>query len=80
MQPLLAGIMTLAACFVPRKAPTKFVLITRSKSDLLLSTMLGLKSSIIPVLLSMISSFPYLETAVFTAFSTSFSILTSQWT
>ncbi|BAU02529.1 hypothetical protein VIGAN_11207700 [Vigna angularis var. angularis] len=78
MLPFLAGIITLAACFVPKNGPIRFTLTTRSNSATSLSRMLGFSLSIVAALFTIMSSFPYLDTAMFTAFSTSFSLDTSQ--
>ncbi|BAT90362.1 hypothetical protein VIGAN_06159400 [Vigna angularis var. angularis] len=67
MLPRREGAITLAACFIPRKTPTKLTLITSWKSDILLCIMLGFHTPMIPALLCMMSSFPNLETAVSTA-------------
>nr|AFK41992.1 unknown [Medicago truncatula] len=80
MLPRRAGIITLDACFVPRKTPTKLTLITSSNSDNLYSSIFVLFAPTMPALLNMMSSLPYMEIVVFTAFSMSFSFVTSQWT
>ena len=67
-------------CLVPRKAPTRLTLATCSKSAWVFSRMLNLASPTIPALLYIMSSLPYMETAWLTAFSTSISLVTSQWT
>ncbi|OIT37089.1 momilactone a synthase [Nicotiana attenuata] len=53
---------------------------TFSNSDFSLSRMLDFTAPIIPALLYMMSSLPYLSTAMFTAFSRSSSFVTSQCT
>nr|KYP68696.1 hypothetical protein KK1_022335 [Cajanus cajan] len=80
MLPLRAGTITRAACFVPRNTPTRLMFITASNSDFVLSRMLALIGPLMPALFTMMSSLPCSETAAFTAFSTSFSFVTSQWT
>ncbi|KVH97694.1 hypothetical protein Ccrd_000198, partial [Cynara cardunculus var. scolymus] len=80
MLPLHFGIITRAACLVPKNTPIRLTLITRSKSALSLSKMLSFGSSTIPALLTMISNFPCLATVVLMAFSTSDSRVMSQYT
>ncbi|KVH97691.1 hypothetical protein Ccrd_000196, partial [Cynara cardunculus var. scolymus] len=80
MLPLHFGIIIRAACLVPKNTPVRLTPITRSKSILSLSKMLSFASSIIPALLTMMSSCPCLAIVVLIAFSTSDSRVTSQWT
>uniref|UniRef100_A0A6N2LKS7 Uncharacterized protein n=1 Tax=Salix viminalis TaxID=40686 RepID=A0A6N2LKS7_SALVM len=59
MLPRRAGIITRAACLVPKNAPTRLTPTTFSNSALSLSSMFGFGVfSIIPALLNMMSSFP----------------------
>uniref|UniRef100_M1D4B0 Short chain alcohol dehydrogenase n=1 Tax=Solanum tuberosum TaxID=4113 RepID=M1D4B0_SOLTU len=53
---------------------------TFSKSDFSFSRILDLTAPIIPALLYMMSSLPYLSTTMFTTFSRSSSFVTSQCT
>ncbi|KVH97693.1 hypothetical protein Ccrd_000195 [Cynara cardunculus var. scolymus] len=71
MLPLHLGIITRAACLVPKKTPVRLTLTTRSKSVLSLSKMLSFGPSTIPALLTMMSSCPCLAMVVLIAFSTS---------
>ncbi|TYG84397.1 hypothetical protein ES288_D01G246900v1 [Gossypium darwinii] len=79
MQPFLNRTMTLAAYLAPKKPPNTLTSNTLLKSLAACVTLTSLSPGM-PALLNMISSFPYLDTAKFTAFWTSDSHVTSQWT
>nr|GMC84396.1 hypothetical protein C4D60_Mb02t03040 [Ipomoea batatas] len=78
--PFLAGIMTRAACFAHRKAPNTLASNTCLKLSWLELRIDSPPFPETPALLNMMSSFLCLDTAAFTAFSTSASRLTSQCT
>uniref|UniRef100_J3LU13 Uncharacterized protein n=1 Tax=Oryza brachyantha TaxID=4533 RepID=J3LU13_ORYBR len=79
MEPLLFGIMTRAACFIPWNTPTRLMSITflnSAKSTFRISVIL---LPVMPALLTMISRVPNFSAVASTARLTSSSTVTSQW-
>lgn len=75
MLPDFAGIITLAACFIPRNGPKRFTFRTLRKSSGV-AFKIGPNGSSVAALLNIMSNFLYMETAVFTVVSMSDSFVT----
>nr|GMD34918.1 LOB domain-containing protein [Ipomoea batatas] len=80
IEPFFSGIMTRAACFIPRKTPFKFTSIIFSNSDSSKSRISATGGPARPALFTIMSSVPNLSTATSTERLTSSSSDTSQWT